>query len=123
MSRFERIETYPNTYLTLLPPELQKYLALYVYNCNFNIAGSKSGILINTNGLTNIVSLSRVITDRMPELVTAIDQRIPKILIDKDLYIQYSGRDHISIAVGPMRIMMPLCRSIMDLLKKIGDVT
>lgn len=122
MSRFERIEVYPDTYLTLLPVELQKYLALYVYNCNFYIGGNNRGIIITSNGLSNIISLSKAIFERIPELVIAIDQRQPKILIDNNLYIQYSGSDHISLAVGAIRIMLPLCKNIMDLLKKIGGV-
>ena len=113
MERFEQIPSYPDTYFQLLPSELRRLLALYVYNCNFIINGDKDGLVIGINGVELVLPFSGDIAIKIPQLLNWIRIERPGLIAGKAERITCTI-SHIILTSGSFRIVLPICKQLID---------
>lgn len=117
MERFEQIPNYSNTYFQLLPSELRKLLASYVYNCNFIIRGDRDGIGVKLNDIELILPFSSDVVEQIPQLLAWIKTNRPIMINGNHEHIIYTTYS-IILTSGSFRITLPICKELVEILGK-----
>lgn len=121
MSRFEIIEAYTDTYFELLPAELRRILASYIYHCNFTIIWQYRNLYVNINGVAIDVSLPFHALRAIPELLDAIIKNKTKMMAFAGVAFYYN-ENNLSIQTESIKVTLPVCMTLIDTLKTITNM-